>query len=283
MGITATDFYALESSELNGHIETEFFGALKMSNGTFKLTRDDRFSEIEKSLASFFTKRAGSLKTALDIGVSSGVTTIQFANSLNSAETQIKWTATDLFATAHLVDITPWLRVLADPDGWPLQYDINGRAVRPWIRRLDYLTFAVIPRIMARWYLRPRTKLLIEAGQTEAVKLISPRLRDRQDIEFIEDDIFKRNPMFVRKFDLVRAANILNLNYFSVDALSHAICNLHSYLSGTGALLLVTRTNLSGENAGTLFELSADRSFRVVERIGPGSEVENLVLASSPQ
>jgi hypothetical protein len=182
MAITAKTFYSLEASECNSRIETEFFEALKMSNGTFKLTSDGRFSKIERSLAPFFAKRAASLKTALDVGVSSGITTIQFADFLNTGETRIKWTATDLFASAHIADITPWLRVLADPDGWPLQYDVNGRAVRPWIRKLDYLTLTAVPRIMARRYLQPLTRSLIAAGHTQEVQLISPRLKDRYQI-----------------------------------------------------------------------------------------------------
>jgi hypothetical protein len=41
---------------------------------------------------------------------------------------------------------------------------------------------------------------------------------------------------------------------------------------------LLTRTNRSQENAGTLFELKEDSSLAVVRRVGGGSEVEKLLL-----
>jgi len=241
-----------------------------------------RFAEIEKSLGGVFAERAGNINEALDIGVSSGITTIEFADFLRMHGAEASWVATDLYVKAHIVEVAPGLRVLAAPNGWPLQYDIGGVAVRPWIRRLDYVTLVFIPRILARAVLRRRAAALIGRGCGRPVRLVSPRLTGRKDIRFLENDIMRHEASFEDRFDLVRAANILNRNYFPVESLERAIANVRSYLRGPGALFLVTRTNSALENAGTLFELAGDGAFRAVDRIGSGSEIEDIVLGSRP-
>ena len=283
MSITAREFFSLDESEYDESVEADFFKDLKMRNGTFKLTGKSRFIEIEKFFGCYFEERAHNIRAALDVGASSGITTAEFAYFLRAHGAQANWTATDPYIRAHIVNVTPGVRVLCDPDGWPLQYDIGGVAVRPWIRRMDYATLAFIPRILARKVLRRRTKALIDRGQSKPVQLISPRLTGREDVEFVEDDILKRRSSFAGRFDLVRAANVLNRNYFSVEHLGLAIGNVHAYLRGPGALFLVTRTNPARQNAGTLFELTDDRTFSVVDRIGGGSEIEDLVLSYRPR
>jgi len=73
--------------------------------------------------------------------------------------------------------------------------------------------------------------------------LASQDVRGCPAIELIEDDIFQPRAEFVGRFDLVRAANILNRNYFSEALLEGALHNLRSYMKGPGAFLLVTRTD----------------------------------------
>ena len=87
-----------------------------------------------------------------------------------------------------------------------------------------------------------------------------------------------RSPELSHGFDLVRTANILNRNYFSDQDILRAIENIRSYLRKSGGLFLVTRTNASQKNAGTLFELDSRGSFKVLARVGKGSEIERLVL-----
>lgn len=277
MSLTAHDFFALTSA-CDPRIETEFFAALKMRNGTFKLTQTSRFTELEEAFGELISERAGNIRNVLDVGASSGITTIEFADFLRARGANAKLVATDLFINAHIVSIAPGLRVLAEPDGWPLQYDVGGVAIRPWIRRLDYLTLAFLPRILARQVLQSRVKAMIERGQSKPVQLISPRMAEVGNVNMVEDDIMIRSSDFASRFDLVRSANILNRNYFSTENLLRAIGNIRSYLRGSGALFLVARTKPGDENAGTLFELDGDGVFCVVERTCGGSEIEELVL-----
>jgi hypothetical protein len=108
--------------------------------------------------------------------------------------------------------------------------------------------------------------------------MITRSLPQHCEIDFIEDDIMSPSEHLRGRFDLVRAANILNTNYFSVDQLKTAIANVYSYLRGPGAMVMVTRTSRTQENNGTLFELKDDGSFAVLGRVRGGSEIERLLL-----
>jgi SAM-dependent methyltransferase len=277
MGLTARHFFSLDAAACDPHVESEFFAGLRMRNGTFKLTRPSRFAELDEAFSSVIAERATQLRSVLDVGASSGITTIDLAEFLRRQGVSATITATDLFVRAHLIDAGPTARILTDADGWPLQYDIGGVAVRPWISRLDYLTLACIPRLVARRLVQRRAKAVIERGESRVVALVSPRLARRDDVEMVEDDVMQRTQSFARRFDLVRAANVLNRNYFPTRHLERAIDNIRSYLRGPGALFLVARTNRERENAGTLFELDQSRTFRAIARVGGGSEIEALV------
>lgn len=278
MKITATDFFTTDKVNFDAKIETAFYATLKMRNGTFKLTRASRFDEIEHAFKSVLTSRAATIRSVLDIGVSTGVTTAEFADFLSSIGAAAEIVATDLYIDAYIVEPFRGFRILADHDGWPMQYDLGGKAIRPWTRRLDYLTLAFIPRKLARMYFQRQAANLIRQDKHKAVRLVSPRLINRTDIKLIEDDILVRADPLLRRFDLIRAANILNRDYFAEPLLQRAISNIHSYLRGPGALFLITRTDASGRNAGTLFEIDENLIFRTVERSGGGSEIEKWIV-----
>ncbi|TCN31443.1 ATP-binding protein [Sinorhizobium americanum] len=278
MNLSASEFYSSGADTTDVVLESAFFAKLKMRNGTFKLTQPSRFQELEVAVRPHVEERAGSLREVLDVGVSTGLTTVELAKFLGDCGSAASITATDLFIEAHIVELFPGFRVFCDPEGWPLQYDLRGVAIRPWIRRLDYVTLAFIPLMLGRSMLKARLRSRISAGVSRPVRMITRSLPSNGAIVFVENDIMCRSERFIRRFDMIRAANILNKGYFSPDQIVIAIGNIHAYLRGPGALLIVGRTNRAGENAATLFELNRDGSFTALERVGGGSEIERLVL-----
>jgi SAM-dependent methyltransferase len=221
-------------------------------------------------------QRAKCIREVLDIGASIGRTTIELDDLLCSLGASPKVIGTDLFIDAHLVEVAPGVRILTDAQGWPLQYDVAGLALRAWGRRLDYLTLAIVPRLIARALLYPRLSRMIAEARTMPVRMESAGLAAR-NIELVENDIFVPAPSFFGRFDLIRAANILNNSYFPADQLAVAVSNIRSYCRGPGALVLVLRSEGAKHN-GSLFELGTDGKFGLKGRIGSGSEIEGLVL-----
>ncbi|WP_239025347.1 ATP-binding protein [Rhodoligotrophos defluvii] len=262
-------------------LECAFFSRLKMRNGTFKYTEPGRFAALEPWLAPIFKQRLKQGCAVLDVGASTGLTTIELVDFLAAEGLGPgRVVATDRFIEAHLVELTPWLSVLSDPEGWPLQYDVGGIGIRAWSRRLDLVTLAALPRFFARMALQPRLRARIVQGQSQPFRMESRALAGRA-IELVDSDVLLCEPGFVGQFDFIRAANLLNAGYFTTGQLGRAVDNLRRYCRAAGALLLVVRTVETGHD-GTLFELDEHGRFRVTARVGRGAEVEALVLAADP-
>ncbi len=280
MSITATRFFSIDPARLTPDVEDRFFTDLKTYNNTFKRTASDRFRDIDDCCVRHFEGAGPKLREVLDIGVSSGSTTLDLSDRLRAAGQPVQIVGTDLSLTGYLVSVMPGLRVLVDENGHPLQYEVFGKAIRAWARRADYVTGMVLVRGLLHFLCEDRVhrRLREHDGSLRPLQLVSPRLRDRADIRIEKNDIFSRTGHFVERFDFIRAANILNLGYFDETTLRRGFANVVSYLSGPGAWLLVARTN-GATNAATLFRVSPDgRRLLVVDRIGGGSEVERLAL-----
>lgn len=278
---TATKFFSADPSHLTARDEARFFGALRTGNDTFKRTGEARLRAIDEALTECLDQAGATVDAVLDLGISSGVTTIELAEAIRRSGRLVSITGTDRSLAARIVDLPLGCRALVEPTGHVLQYEIWGRAMRPWTRRLDYLTgMAVVRRFVNRTlaplaFARARDKTQ-QPGET--VALVSPRLARSDTIQLIEDDITIRNATLVGAFDLVRAANILNRHYFDPASLRRAVENVRSYLRGPGAWLLVLRTHGDSDHRGTLFRVASDGDLEVVRRWGAGSEVEDLFL-----
>src|SRR5262245_30834944 len=122
MPVAASKFYSLDPSRCAPHMEASFFASLKMPNGTFKLTQQSRFADIEIACAPIIRERSHLIRRVLDIGVSSGITSIELADFLAANGAAVSIVATDLFIDAHIVELELGISVLADTAGAPLQY-----------------------------------------------------------------------------------------------------------------------------------------------------------------
>lgn len=277
MIITAADFFSRAPAELPPDAEDAFFSAIRNRNSTFKRTYRARFQSLDEAVVRAFASRSMRPEQILDVGVSSGATTLDLRTALLGAGYDPRITATDLSLHAELVSLGKGVTALVSPDRHVLQIALAGWSVRPWRRRLDWITgmWAIRPLLLS-WAERQ----VENATRRRPVMLVSPRLRDYPAIRVVEDDVLKRRPEFEAKFQFVRAANILNHDYFDEDQLRAAVRNLRAYLAGPGSLLLIVRSLHNGEQHGSLFELGDDGRLSVCQRFGSGSEIEQLALAS---
>lgn len=281
---TASAFFAADPATLTAREEALFFGRLKTGNATFKRTAHGRLRMIDEALVAQLDRAGARVDRVLDLGISSGITTVELAEALGLSGRSASVTGTDRSLEAFLVDLPMGCRALVEPNGHVLQYEVLGRAVRPWTRRLDYVTGMALARSLLNRMLGPVARArTAHRAIAASVALVSPRLSRSVGVELAEDDVTRSNPRFVGGFDLVRAANILNRHYFDADALERAVGNVKSYLRGPGAWLLVVRTLGATDHHGTLFRMNAAHGLDVVERWGQGSEVEALVLQSRQQ
>jgi len=282
MTITASRFFSTDPDVLTPEVEDRFFTALKTGNNTFKRTASDRFERLDERCIRRFGKTGTVLREVLDIGVSSGATTVALSESLNRAGQTPKIIGTDLSLTAYLLPVMAGVRVLVDERGYPMQYELLGQALRAWSRRADYFTGMIAVHAALRAATRGSIRRQLERNdlRDREVRLLTPRLGRHPDIAIEKNDIFQVTQHFESRFDFIRAANILNRGYFDEPSLRAAVSNVARYLAGPGAWLLVGRTSRSG-TAATLFRVAPDgRRLILVERSGGGSEIERLVLST---
>jgi len=282
---TATKFFTTDPDSVTPRDEALFFGGLRTGNSTFKRTSEARFRAVDRALIECLDRANATIDTVLDLGISSGVTTLELTAAIARSGRSVRTTATDRLLAARIVDLPMGCRALVEPGGHILQYEILGRAMRPWTRRLDYVTGMVIVRKLANHALGPLARAQAASSRFgSSVTLVSPRLTRSDTMRLIEDDITVRNSALTRGFDLIRAANILNRHYFEPAELRSAVENVRSYLRGPGAWLLVLRTHGDADHHGSLFRMRADRTLAVEMRWGEGSEIEDMFLpAPNPQ
>ena len=286
-----------ETTATRAQMEKEFFSSVRLSNGVLKTTSALRLDDANKILIAVFKKLGVAPKTFLDVAVSSGISTIEWFESLQQARLKPSMTATDLTMTAYLVRLFSWCNVLVDKEGFPLQYECCGFALRPWSPKRYYvlgnyfltiLYRTVYRRFAQRRGLLKRLKSLQgnpPPGDDPAIKarikLVTWRLRDNKDIELLDDDITQPTPPQLRgRFEVIRAANILNRGYFSIHELREAVRSLRDQLAGPGNFLIIVRTDETGSNHGSVFRLDDKGSFEMLARVGRGSEIEDIVLST---
>lgn len=281
MILAAKDFFSRSPGCISPGQDDAFFSAIRQGNQTFKRTWSGRFAGVNQRLVTLLKENEARIDRVLDIGMSSGITTLELQQALGAAGFSPRITGTDLSVSAYIVDLGSGCRVLVGEDGHPLQYEILGLTARPWRRKLDLVNGMWIAKpAMHQTLGREATRRFLEEGTAahQRVQLVSPRIRS-SGIEVVEDNILERRAELEGRFDLVRAANILIKSYFSDDDLRRALANVGSYLKGPGSWLLLARTLGDQSQHGSLLRVAADgRSLEVMDRFGEGAEVEAIAL-----
>ena len=170
-------------------------------NGTYKYAYANRLDDLNSLVAGLLPSDRP--LRLMDVAISSGITTLDWANSLDRLGIPYTLTGGDLNIHAYLLSFGKHLNVLVDRMGYPLQYDVFGHAFpNPPARRMLplYLPWilhfkSLIPRDFEQW----RLAMAQEAEHDgpgrrvgvgcRSVTLVSPKLLQNDRIELIEDDL----------------------------------------------------------------------------------------------
>ena len=299
MTITAAKLYFPGASFRSDHraeeLEKEFFSMIRVNGKVNKTTWGGRLADVDEHFENYLKDTGLSPRQYLDVGVSSGIITWDWCRKLKQSGRPYKMVATDLLFRSFLVPVGPGLKVLSDSHGGALQYDFFGYGIRSGRPRpRDWLSGVVVisafMRLLYHWRLSRSglanspthscdfsTAIKLNSDVRE-IQLISPRIRGDEEISFVENDLVTPAPDDMRgHFDVIRVANLLNHDYFSVDSMI-AICRrLKKCMAKPNSLLIVCRTRSDGSNHGTIFRLSEEYLLVPVKRIGEGSEIEAIV------
>lgn len=280
--IAAKTFFGTPAGQLSPDVEDAFFASIMARNNTYKTTFRKRFADVNPQIITHLQQQNAAREIeVLDIGVSSGVSTIELYDDLRAAGFEPDVVATDALIDAFLVRVFPHCHALVDEQGFPLRFDVFAATMKPWVTRQDYRNgfFVLRKSINMAFSKRARGILRRDGGRNiQRVQLVTPRLLAKKGVVVCNDDITRQNDEFIGKFNFIRAANILNRGYFREDTLNAIVANVGSYLHKPLGTLIVLRTHEDHSNHGTLFRIGKDDRFEIVRRFGAGSEIEDVVL-----
>ncbi|MGH8278679.1 MAG: ATP/GTP-binding protein, partial [Gammaproteobacteria bacterium] len=233
--LSAKAFLETPAVELTQQVEREFFGSLMLRNGTYKTTFHQRFADTNPLLLQELKRDGFQAPDILDIGISSGISTVELHDDLRAAGLDAHIVATDLLVEALLVRVFPTCYALVESDGFPLRFDLLSGTMKPWVTHSDYrYGFFILRKAInvAMTHLSQRILCNPNDLRITRAKLVTPRLLDDRNIVVCNDDISHYNREFAGRFDLVRAANVLNKGYFTPDTLSTMLANIARYRHG---------------------------------------------------
>ncbi len=285
---TARRIFLSEQPNLDKLREDEyaFFSSIKLENGTTKTTDRNRMRDVDRWFYEFLPKTE--VQKILDVGISSGITTVELCELLDAKNTPYLVSAMDSDLTAYLLILGGDRSVLVDKRGNPIHFEMNGKG-------FGYVKGTNLKHRIERALLKFKTKMLVNFRlknnfdrpkniaeknglEVRAINLVCREITENPRIKLLEESVFAENA--AEKYGVIRAANILNKGYFSDAQLLEAVRKLANRLERDG-FLLVCRTNAEGQNNASLFRLNRENEFEITGRFGEGSEIENIVLGSN--
>jgi hypothetical protein len=271
-------------------LEFEFFRRVVLPNGTYKTTTANRLNDLNQALLPFLTRIPERPIRIIDVGISSGVSTLEWCEYLASQQIAYDITGTDLTIHASLVTFASKLALLIDPKRNILHMDILGRGARPCPTG-SYALVTGLMRVLLRGAIlfeRPLPPLRGNVRESakgrfltcEPVTLLTRRFAPRDSLHLLEEDLLAADhPEFKGAFHVVRAANVMNRSYFCQAQLLRIIDNLKERMKDNG-LLVVCRTDDSGLNHASICQRTGG-GFHLLHRLGNGSEIEDLLITAT--
>src|SRR5579863_1685024 len=185
-------------------LEREFYRSIQTSNGSKKSTGLQRLDAMNDLFFATLDRCRLVPQSVMDIGISSGVTTLEWLGEFDRRGFSVTMIATDLVMNVDLFAIGRHMRVLAERNGHLLRIEVFGRGIRTFLRRRDYLTGGIVWRKVLCYATR---RLLRTASHEGTYLLVSPALRGQDRIKLFDDDVLASNPPeFAGCADVVRVA-----------------------------------------------------------------------------
>lgn len=271
----------LEAQDRGLHrVEDEFYRGILLPNGVYKTTHAHRMDDLLPQVLSRVTSNLGDHARILDVACSSGVSTAELHRALRKVSPACTTRGTDLMLFANYVCREDGVGMLLDGDGHLLQVEL-GRWASPWKWRPRDRALRPLRSLRARQVVRADLETFRDAVhrprpgyRVQRISFLSSLALGVDGLQFEEEDIMA--PRVHGPFDLIRAANILNDDYFDRAVLREMATALAARLVPGGWMLVVRSRMAHPANRATLFQRQAGR-LHVVERMNGGVEIGGLL------
>lgn len=277
------------ATEQQIQIFEEISRTLRTSNGTFRTTFSNRFHDLDE-LAAQWIKKLFSPDTELkvqDRAASHALTSLEWALLLFQAFPLATFEASDTMFNLVKLSLNSGDAYVLEPNGQPLQYIkwpfvVSLQQKESWRNPISRLVDAGAKRRFDRL---PRPDGWMESSvtyQISTIPFVHPRALQ----------LSKRDPRFQLQTrsifdclpdscDVLRTMNILNASYFSTDQLIQGI-NAAFHSLKAGGIWIVGRTLEKDLTNHVTLLRKQEGGWAVLDRLGRGSEIEELALRMSP-
>ena len=248
----------------NPEIIDSAFSDIDLLSGVSKQTNKDRFASVDEISVRIISSR--SLSKIHDVGVSSGITSLELRRQLREASFDGEMFISDKFA-----------RFWVNRHGLATDiYDAEHNLVCAYLGPITGDSEDTWKFPLSKLVYRRALKRSFSEGDQREFLLLHPDVLaaiEQGDISFIDFDVFQNERE--NTFDFVRCMNLLNRGYFSTESIENGLKALHISLA-SGGVMQIGRTHIEGGNHVTFYEKTAD-GFQPLESVGGGSEIDQLV------
>lgn len=268
---------------------------VQMANGTWKDSRAGRLRVLDEAILRVLrdSRTAGSALRVLDLGVASGITSVELDDTL-ATSFEVETIATDLWRDSVAVHA---------PQGWTIVFDVRGNVLQHIVGRFvlpgqsEESPLYVVNRLLRWWSSRhwvPAAAAVLAAYDPAAgdfetrridgyevtkVPLLSAaclrRCADNPRFRFEVLDVLQPFPI---QADLIRGMNLLTPHHLGEAQLRIAIGHCLRALRPGGLLVVGRSLSDDPQDVGaTIFRRDGSK-LSIAERLNAGAEIEALVV-----
>lgn len=265
------------------------YRALPGGEKIWKITRRDRFPEVDDALIDWIVRRPSRSSISIhDMGASNGITSLALFDKVKQFPNVKSVLASDYFDSLTLIEV--------DGIGWKGFYDTEGRCLQLVGRNFVFSAQQIAPlryvgnRVLQHWILR-YVEPKLRSARDEWLNLRRPPVNANvRQIQLFHPDcvrLSEREPRFHlgrddvmacadRKWTVVRAMNILTSHHLPFDRLRSGLANIAQRVEHLGVLVLGRNIDEEdGRVCATMFE-KHNNSWRIISRLNQGYEHEDL-------
>jgi chemotaxis methyl-accepting protein methylase len=254
--------------------------------GAYKRTYEKRFEEFDEHVINILKKifKNNLLLTIHDVGVSDGRTALDFFAKISTEFVNIQYIASDYSPLIYVVE-KEQLKVVFSHTGEILEI-VYPPFVFNKIKRDGYLFYPInhmvrlfVEYFFVRFLADKYHKGLIAAKK---ILLFSPKVlqkaQDDHRFKLCQHDLLK---LFDSSADVIRAMNVLNELYFSVEEFKLIIKNFYGNLKDGGVLIAGSNQDAGSQVHGGVYQKTVT-GFKKIFQSGDGLFIEPFILGFKP-
>ena len=275
-----------QSVETAQQLERQFFDCLRLKNGVYKTTYAHRLDDVNAWAVNYLPGTRP--LRVLDLGISSGTSTLEWVESMEEANVDCHMTGIDLTIGGAMMSFGARMHAVLDGTNWPMLLEVNGKWFSNPPRKKDVLSHPLsISMIKSALFLwrqrhqrsgnRPVDRVFGLQVKTRPISLVTPRLVSHPNVVVREADILS-DSWIEGKYHVVRAANLLNKKYFDEGAIAHVLNSLRQHIVADGTLIVCRTDDSRRINDASIFRVDNEGRFTVTSTMNDGSEIQSLVL-----